>query len=346
VSGASHPVDRDRLLARHAAAWTALLEPFAGIDGAAAGWGPLGEWSARDHLAHCAVWERHRLAVLRGDDPAAAVGIPADAWAAGDEDAMNALIATRWIGRSLAEVLAETEMVREGLADALRTAPAERLATGYRTLYPGDDDRGDGPVGAWAVGIAEAHIDDHLAAIRALLMRARGEEPPTVADALRRFDAATAEALAVLHAADPGAARRDDGGWSLADHAAHLAAWDDGMAALLRDEPRRDAMGIAAEDWAAGVDRVNSVLHERISGMPLPDAVVRLRASRAGFRAALAALRDGDLLHGYSAFDASALADPAGGPAFEFRPVLGWIAGNGWEHPREHLPAVRVLAVS
>lgn len=344
-------IDRHRLLARHRAAWDALLEPFVGIDAPTAAWVSTGEWSAADHLAHAAVWERHRLAVLRGEDPAAAVGIPAAEWAAQDEDAMNALIAARWIGRPLPEVLAEVVAVRDALAEALANEPAERLATAYRTLHPEDDDRGDGPAGEWAVGIAEVHIDAHLADIRALLMRARIEEPPTVAEALRRFDAATDEVLTIIDGADDGAAiRRDDGGWSLADNVLHLAAWDRGMAALLRDEPRRQAMGISAADWAGGFERINEILHERHAGTSLPEATTALRESRAAFRAAIADLEDIHLLRGYSAFDAASPAADfeedaaARSPAFEFRPILAWIAGNGWEHPKEHLPTMRALA--
>ncbi len=344
-----HRIDRDRLLARHRAAWDALLEPFAGIDAATATWAPPGEWSAADHLVHSAVWERHRLAVLRGEDPAAAVGIAADEWAAQDEDAMNALISARWVGKPLPEVLAETEAVRDALADALANEPAERLATDYRTLHPEDDDRGDGPAADWAVGIAEVHIDAHLADIRALLMRARGEEPPTVAEALHRFDAATNEVMAILDGANGGAAtRHDDGGWSLADNALHLAAWDRGMAALLRGESRRQAMGIAAADWAAGFERINEVLQSRHAEAGLADASAALRESRAAFRAAIADLDDLHLLRGYSAFDpaspASDFVDEDASPPFAFDPVLAWIAGNGWEHPDEHLPTMRTLA--
>lgn len=342
-------IDRQRLLARHGAAWDALLEPFTGIDETTATRAPRGEWSAADHLVHAAVWERHRLAVLRGEDPAAAVGVSAAEWAAQDEDAMNALISARWAGRPLPEILAEVATVRDALAEALANEPAARLATPYRTLHPDDDDRGDGPAGAWAVGIAEVHIDAHLADIRSLLMRARGEAPPTVAEALRRFDAATDEVFALLDgASDDAASRRDAGGWSLADNAQHLAAWDRGMAALLRDEPRRQAMGISAADWADGFERINEVLHSRHAGAPLAEATAALRDSRADFRAAIADLEDIHLLRGYSAFDSSTPAsdfeDDGEPPGFEFRPILAWIAGNGWEHPEEHLPAMRELA--
>jgi hypothetical protein len=340
-------LSRERLLARHAAAWAALLEPFADIDESTAGWAPSGEWSARDHLAHAAVWERHRLAVLRGDDPATAVGIAAAVWAAGDEDAMNALIAERWVRRPLPDVLAEVHAVRDALADALRTMPAERFSITYRALYPEDDDRGDGPVGNWAVGIAESHIDAHLAALRALLMRARGEEPPTVTYALRRFDAATAALMVALDTADPRAEHRcDEDGWSLADHVLHLAAWDRGMAALLRESPRAPAMGISAVDWAAGSVRINAVIRERGGGTALGDAVANLRENRAAFRDGIAALADEDFLRGYSAYDASALesAAPDTPPSFEFRPVFTWVARAGWEHADKHLPAMRALA--
>jgi hypothetical protein len=129
-------VDRSALIARNEAVWDALASAFAGAEARASEATRPGAWSAKDHLSHVVAWERHRLAVLRGDDFAAAMGLTPEVWAAADEDEVNALIAERTTGQSVATVLADVHTIRTAVGDAVREAPDERLATTYRTMHP------------------------------------------------------------------------------------------------------------------------------------------------------------------------------------------------------------------
>jgi len=321
------------LIARHENLWDALEAAFAGVGDDEAGAAEAGAWSAKDHLAHVVVWERHRLAVLRGDDVAAAMGFAPAEWAGADDDALNARIAERSRGRPVAALRGDLRRTRAVLAEALRTLPAERLATAYRVLHPEDDGRGDGPVGEWAVGLAEAHVGAHLGPIRARLAEARGEPPPTVPATLARIDAATVTLLGVVGEA-AGSETVDGEGWRVADHAFHVVAWDRACVALLDGSPRWEAVGVAEAVWRSGdTDRINAAIFAAGRARPTPEALAALEESRAALRDAVASLEDDDLLAAYGAFQ------PDDRP-MNFAPVYGWVAENGWVHPGDHAGAV------
>jgi hypothetical protein len=326
-------MDRSALVARNEAVWDALASAFAGADARASEATRPGPWSAKDHLSHVVAWERHRLAVLRGDDFAAAMGLTPEVWAAADEDEVNALIAERTTGQSVATVLADVHTIRTAVGDAVREAPDERLATTYRTMHPEDDERGDGPVGEWAVGIAEAHVGAHLGPIRARLAEARGERPPSVTETLARIDAAT-EAISKTLIAVADLAAPDADGWRAADHAFHVAAWDRGCAALLTGQLRWTAIGITEAIWRDGdVHRANAAIFAANRVRPAMTVVAALRESRTALREAVATLEDDDLLAAYGAFQ------PDDRP-MDFAPVYEWVAENGWVHPAEHAEAI------
>jgi uncharacterized damage-inducible protein DinB len=242
-------VDRSELIARHEAVWEALASAFDGVDAAAAAHAPDGAWSAKDHLAHVVAWEHHRLAVLQGEDVPNAMGVSAETWATADEDALNALIADRTRDLPFEHVIGNLHATRSGLAAALRSIPDDRLTSRYRTLHPEDEERGDGPVGDWAIGLAEGHIGAHLGPIRARLAEARGERPPTVAGTLARIDAATDElVIAIAEYADHDAVGAD--GWRVADHAFHVAAWDRSCASLVSGSHRWERLRDRRTDLA------------------------------------------------------------------------------------------------
>ena len=169
-----------------------------------------------------------------------------------------------------------------------------------------------------------------------------GDPPPTKAELLARIDRAWSTLQATIAGADEAAlTAAEPDGWSVKDHLAHLAVWQQSLLALLEGRPRHAAMGIDAVTWEAGdEDVINALLHEHHRDRPLPDVLDRSRRSHEQVLAALAPLTDLDLLRPYSHYQ------PDDHP-FEADPVVGWIAGNTYEHVEEHLPAIhRLLATA
>ncbi len=132
--------------------------------------GPEG-WSAKDHLAHVAAWERGVAALLRGEDRAAAMGVPQDLWDAGDEDAINAVLQRRDAARPLAEVVAAYRAAHQELMAEIGRLSWDDLHRGYATYRAGwnpDSAPGD-PVGYTVAGNTFGHYPDHARWIRELI---------------------------------------------------------------------------------------------------------------------------------------------------------------------------------
>ena len=170
-------------------------------------------------------------------------------------------------------------------------------------------------------------------------MTAQMTAPASVATVLDRirtsrtdFDTAVARLTDEQFTA-PGA----DGGWSVKDLVAHVAAWEQGIAALLQHEPRFQAMGI--EDYTAtmDIDTVNRRLYELHRDRPSSEVLAMAHEAHERALAVLATLGDEDLEQPYREFSDDDRPDAN-------EPIINWIAGDTYEHYQEHLPAVQAQA--
>jgi len=127
-------------------------------------------------------------------------------------------------------------------------------------------------------------------------------------------------------------------GWSVKDHLAHLAAWEQGIAALLQGRPRYAAMGVDEPTYlTAGTDAINAAVYERNKDGPLREVLADFRQTQRDLLAALAALSDADLLKTYSHYQPDEPGKDRG------EPVLKWIVGNTYEHYAEHQAWIEAL---
>jgi uncharacterized protein (TIGR03083 family) len=133
-----------------------------------------------------------------------------------------------------------------------------------------------------------------------------------------------------LSEADLKAAGAD--GWSVKDHLAHVAAWEESLLALLEGRDRYAAIGLdpATREAATNdVDAINEVIHRRSQDRSPSDVIAAFQETHARLRVALTKLTDADVLRPYSHYQPHVSpADP--------RPVAGWIDGDTWEHYDEH----------
>ncbi|MDP9485814.1 MAG: ClbS/DfsB family four-helix bundle protein [Actinomycetota bacterium] len=128
-------------------------------------------------------------------------------------------------------------------------------------------------------------------------------------------------------------------GWTGKDYLAHIAAWEMSLVALLRGEPRYEAMGLDAATYESGdVDALNEALYTRDRALALPDVLLRFRRAHEQVIAEVDRLTDADLYKPYSAVqpDAPDNRDP----------IINWIAGNTFGHYDEHRLAIEALARS
>jgi hypothetical protein len=112
---------------------------------------------------------------------------------------------------------------------------------------------------------------------------------------------------------------RDPAGWAVKDHLIHIAAWEQAFLAGLDGRPRHEALGIdPADDRGDDFDAINAAIFARHRDRSLGDVQAAVEVSHREVRARLA------------------------GPAAR-RPAPGDVAGNTWEHYREHHGWIREL---
>ena len=131
----------------------------------------------------------------------------------------------------------------------------------------------------------------------------------------------------------------DAAGWSIKDHLTHLAAWEDGIYALLEYHPRAAYMGVPDDLWeqaAAGDwDTVNEVIRRRYQEIGLMDLQQKFFSQHARLIEKIRSLADEYLQRPYNHYQPHSSWDA---------PVIGWIRGNTYEHYAEHQPWIAAIA--
>ena len=138
--------------------------------------------------------------------------------------------------------------------------------------------------------------------------------PITVSELMRRITEGSQKFEALIESLtdDQLTRRGPDGGWSVKDHVAHLAMWENGVAALLRREPLWEAMGIDTEAAARGdEDELNALIFNQHQQLPVAEVKNLFHSCQHALIVALKSLRDEDLRLPYSALQPdSASATP------------------------------------
>ena len=211
---------RHWLLACLAAERAGLLEQILGLDEQVLMQVPvIGDWTAKDVLAHVATWDRWQARTMRsivaGEEP--------DFSALYDLDASNAAFVAPWRSRSLSEVLAELQAARTDWVDWLEGLPREEFSR--RRSYDGED---------WSfcdgvLRVQWEHDAEHAEQI-ADWRKAMGGPGETGCKAvlLAGLYAARRELLAASDLV-PGEERdslRVCGEWTLKDLLGHIADWE------------------------------------------------------------------------------------------------------------------------
>jgi hypothetical protein len=160
----------------------------------------------------------------------------------------------------------------------------------------------------------------------------------TVAEFLRRLDHGRAALETVLAPLSERQLTTPDPeeGWSVKDHLAHLAAWENGMTALLKREPRYPAMGVTLEQAQANaMDDLNQVMYRQHKDRSLAEVRALFDKAHNDLRDAVAGLQNADLHRTYSHFQPDEPGEDDG------TPIVGYLVGNSFGHYEEHIPWIK-----
>ena len=126
-------------------------------------------------------------------------------------------------------------------------------------------------------------------------------------------------------------------GWAIKDHLGHLAAWQNGVTALLQRRSRDEAMGLGADAHdGRNEDEINERIYRNHASFSAEQMKEKLREAHQKMAVQLQSMQNEDLYRSYADF----LSEGEDGPD---QPVLGWIAGNAYEHYEEHVGWIREL---
>jgi len=127
-------------------------------------------------------------------------------------------------------------------------------------------------------------------------------------------------------------------GWSVKDHLAHLATWEQGMAALLQQRPRYAAMDVDEKTYlSSSTDDLNAIVYQHHKDRSPAEVLAAFRQAHRHLLAALDGLTDADLFRTYSHYQPDEPGEDSG------EPILKWIAGNTYEHYAEHQAWIQAL---
>ena len=154
--------------------------------------------------------------------------------------------------------------------------------------------------------------------------------PATVAELLRDIDTAWNAlngAIAQL-TDDQMSGPADAAGWTVKDHLAHLAAWENSVLVILRDRrPQHEGLGVNKAIWdAEDIDATNEAVRRDNADAPLDEVLIRLETVHAQLVQTIREITDAELRLPVDHW-------VSGGGDF---PVVHKITGNTSEHYPEH----------
>lgn len=133
------------------------------------------------------------------------------------------------------------------------------------------------------------------------------------------------------------ASKQDQAGWSVKDHLAHLAAWEDSVVILFQGGRRHEALGIEEPFYAAGsFDEINEVIRARLEDTSIEEAIRNLEGAHHQLMGHLSTLSDADLKAKARQFFPQA-------PGNDDRSLASLLWDNTGGHFAEHLEWMRDL---
>lgn len=121
--------------------------------------------------------------------------------------------------------------------------------------------------------------------------------------------------------------------WSVKDHLAHLAAWENGIVYLLRKQNRWEGMGLEPQFvYDHDEDEINDKIYHQHRDDSFADVMAYFENAHQGMVEAVGRMTDEELAQSYSFYQPDEPGEDRG------YPITRWIAGNSFDHYAEHRP--------
>ena len=299
-----------------------------------------GGWAVKDHLIHLATWEHGVAEFLRGRSRTARMGLDEQAGEV-SLDEVNEVIYEQTAALSAAEARQMLEEAHVAMLDALDGLSEADLAQPHVHFLPHGEEEvaTERLVLETIVANTYEHYDEHAEMIRQMFTAERRLTKAELLDQIQRSRAALEKTIDSL--SDAQLEAREEGGWAVKDHLAHIAAWELGIARLLRGRPRFEAMGVdelVRQRWE--LDEINERIYRQAADLTPSQALQTFNEAHEEMLAALDGLDDEDLLRPYAGYAAQGEPQP---PTAGQDPVVGWIIGNTFVHYDEHAETIRAM---
>ncbi len=292
-------------------------------------------WTAKDHIAHLADWEDTINALLEKTPRWERIGIDRDLWETNDWDKVNAILQQRAKNLSLGELKDRFFGIHARMIEQLKTLSDADLQRPYKEYQPGSTL--DVPISYWFEIDTYHHYAEHTPWIAAIAEKQGALSKAALLAAIKVgwddlnvfLDAMSAAQLTE---------KTDAAGWTVKDHAIHLAIWEDGIYALLSRLMRVEYMGIDEATWEHGdYDAINAVIQQRYHDLSWTEVQARRQHLHQRLIDKIASMSDEDLQRPYRFYELASTED---------RPVYHWITGNTFAHYAEHIPWISAIAAS
>lgn len=165
------PRSKSELERRLDASWSQLEQRIGEFDERQlTGPADAADWTAKDHLAHLAAWERSMVYLLQGQPRHEGLGVEEAIYLEGDDDAINAVIQSATRDLPLADVLAVLRSTHEQLRSLVAALSDEDLQKPYSHFLPDEpgEDSGD-PILGRVSGNGDRHFAEHLGYIEVIV---------------------------------------------------------------------------------------------------------------------------------------------------------------------------------
>jgi uncharacterized protein (TIGR03083 family) len=124
-----------------------------------------------------------------------------------------------------------------------------------------------------------------------------------------------------------------DGGWTVKDHLAHLAAWEHKLLAMIQGQPGYVGLQVDAATYEqSNIDELNAILHERFKALSPAAALAESRQAYEQLMATIEALPAVDLGAPYAPDDPD-----------DDRRMIDGIIDNTYDHYDEHRAAIEQI---
>ncbi|MBI1258773.1 MAG: ClbS/DfsB family four-helix bundle protein [Chloroflexi bacterium] len=292
-------------------------------------------WTAKDHIAHLAIWEDSLNALLEKKSRREHMGIADEAiWNNGEWDAVNAIIQQRYHDLPLRDLATMFFGIHEKLVGKINALSDTDLQRSYREFQP--DAEWDAPIIHWMIIDTYEHYDEHQDYID-IIAQSRPSSVPNVLESIKAgwdtlntyLDSLSDTQLTHL---------TDATGWTVKDHVIHLAVWEDGIYALLEHRSRVEQMGIDDATWERGeINEINGIIQQQYHNLAWAEVQQKRQQIHQRLVDKIASMTDEDLQHPYRDYEAASTED---------EPVLSSIAGNTFGHYAEHQPWIERIVTS